>query len=622
MNIRETNERALSTKMSDRHYEQYRELQEKELSNCYVERCENQENIICVLENERIWRLNSVYNPTKAAKLYAKRYNVIVDYAVICVFGISDGKMIRELLKNCNGTQLVIVYEPNVEVFLMAMRAFEIEDILSEKKVFLAVKGINGEELDKLLESVISFQNRELMMHCILPNYDVIYREECEAHIEKMLYSSHAEIFIKNTEVEFGIRFGNNILTNMPYILKGSSLWDLKQTFLQLNLEGIPAIVVSAGPSLDKNIKMLKKAEGKAFIIGVDSALKALTREGIQFQMAISVDPRKNPEVFNDDRVNTIPYVLASYSLPIISERNRNHLFFTDGYGFYTFSKLIAECTGKQLDVLKTGGSVATEALSMAIDFGFSKIILVGQDLAFTDGRGHVSGFEKSEEDDKAHVEKRRLVEVESIDGGRVMTDVQMNSYRQWFEMRIAENQDKIEFYNATEGGAKIRGATPITLEEVIKRFCTKEINFNKIVEEIQPAFTDEEQEKLLEELYKAPVYLNGLMEKLQDGIKAYQELIILEKKGMHKTKQYQEVLKRISEVNHIEQNEIYMALIKLYSKKSEYDAAGDIYVAEELSIEEIADRGIKLLEGYIEGCKVAKIQIETIMIPRLKELL
>lgn len=619
MLISEKNETALKIRWKKNHYERYMQLKEKEITGCRIFTCGTGEKVISVIHNNREWRLNSIYEPEKAADLYGKRYEQLRDFAPVCFFGISDGRAVRAFLKNCNETQNVIIYEPNIETFLIAMREFELTEIINNENVYIVVEGINATELDKQLEKIVMNENRELMMQCILPNYDIIYREKCEGYIEKMLYYSKLESFKKNTEVQFGARMGDNILCNLPHLLCGYSVKDLKNAFLKLEKGETPAIIVSAGPSLDKNIKELKKAEGKAFIIGVDSALKALVREGIQFQIAVSVDPRKNPDVFEDERVNDFPYILANHSLPLIAEKNKKQLFFEDGYGFDSFEKLIKKHTGKELGSLRTGGSVATDALSLAFDLGFRNVILIGQDLAFTDGKGHVSGFEKSGEADKAHVAGRKLTEVEAYNGGTVMTDIQMNSYLQWFEIEIEKHKDETKVYDATEGGAKIHGTEELTLSEAISRFCKDEVDFNKIIQEIPPMFTEKEQQVLTQELLKFSTYIVELEGKLEKGIYAYQKLIEFEKAGIQQSKEYREVLRDIEEVNNIEEHSSYMSVIRLYSMEEEYDSSEDIYVADNLTIEEIASRGMCLLSGYVQGCRRCRTQAEKLLIPRIK---
>lgn len=592
---------------------------EKREDGCVVENCENGERILCCVRENRKWRLNSIYEPMEAAKMYASRYERIKDFAFLCFFGLSDGRAVREILKKCNDTQLICIYEPDKQVFFQAMKTFPLEDILSHKKLVLIVGDINEEELGIQLFEKITYQNRMLMQCLILPNYDVLYNAQGQNYINQMVYHCKMESFKKNTEIDHAAKLATNILHNLPYILKGNSVLELERVFFEADLTDIPAIIVSAGPSLDKNIKELKKVGNKAFIIAVDSALRALVREGVHFHMAVSVDPRKNPDVFADDRVNQVPYVLAGYSLPLIAERNQNKLFFEGGYGFDAFQKIIKANTDKDIGVLKTGGSVATEALSLALDMRFRNIILVGQDLAFTGGRGHVSGFEKTEEDDKKHVEQSVLTEVEAYGGGVVSTDIQMDSYRQWFEMEIARVKDYVTVYNATEGGARMKGTIEIPLKEVMEQFGKRELPFDQMVADVPPTFTDEEKYRLKDELLQLNHNLSELQQTIEGGIEAYKALLVLEEDGKQGTPEYKELLQVVYQINKIEQESAYMSIIKLYAKSAEYEASEDIYAAEEMSVKEILERGAQLLEGYIGGIAACKEKVSEILEPKLE---
>ena len=99
----------------------------------------------------------------------------------------------------------------------------------------------------------------------------------------------------------------------------------------------------------------------------------------------------KKPALFEDEKINTYPLVLCANSIPEIAEKNRSRLFFESPLGFEGFEEMIKEKTGEALGELKTGGSVATDAFSLAEYLGFEKIILIGQDLAYTGGKTHVS---------------------------------------------------------------------------------------------------------------------------------------------------------------------------------------------------------------------------------------
>lgn len=620
MSILEKNEAALRA-YDESFFSAYTEVKSKEINYCTIEEAVNHENIICYLKDNHGWRLNSIYEPGWASKLYAERYARIRDYSVICILGLSDGRTVREMLANCNDTHEIVIYEPSVDIFLAAMEMFSLEDILQWEKLHLIVGGINGERLQNELEKVINYQNRGLLEQCILPNYDMVFGKEGEDFIGKMLYFAKLEGYKRDTEVQLGARFGDNIMHNLPYILQGSSVWHLCGSIANAGISEVPAIIVSAGPSLDKNIKELKRAEGRAFIIGVDSALKALVREGIHVNLAVTVDPNKNPDVFFDDRVNDIPYLVSAFALPKVVTGNRKRLFFETVAGFETYSAIIEARTGKNLGEVETGGSVATDAFSAALAMGFKRIILIGQDLAFTNGKGHVSGFERSEEEDKAHVARRGTVSVEALGGGTILTDLQMESYLRWFEMHVAQASAVTDtvVYNATEGGARIHGTVEVTLQEAIAQFCKKDVDVDKIVAEIPDTFTKEEQEMLRDEFLAADEHLCYLQTELRKGIRAYEDLIKLERKP--NSGQYKKAVQTIAEVNNIEETEPYMAVLQLYAKETEYGVAEDIYTAEDLSVRDIANRGIALLEGYIKGISACRKSIEEIQLPGLLQM-
>ncbi len=622
MTILEKNETVIRETLGEHFFEQYEAKKEDRENSCLTRMAGNGEPFLCLTRDAYEWRLNSERDPQMAAELYAQRYGKLRDFAILCIFGLSDGRAVRQLLKNGDGSQIVLIFEPDAEVFLTAMEQFPLDDIFedSEKK-FLVIGGINNSILPDLLGSLITYQNMGLVMNCILPNYDIIYQDLCRGYIEKIKFALKGSFFRKNTEVMHGASLGDNILRNLPYILKGNSLTNLKDSFAELDLEQIPAIIVSAGPSLDRNIRELKKAEGKAFIIGVDSSLKALVRENIRFQIAVSVDPNKNPDVFEDDRVNRYPYVLSTFALPLIAEKNHAKLFFADGYAFGVFQKMIEQITEKKLRSLQTGGSVATDAFSLALELGFKKIILIGQDLAFTEGRGHVSGFEKSEEENKKHVAGRVLTEVDALHGGKILTDIQMDAYRQWFEIMIQEHGETITVYNATEGGARIKGTTEISLRDAVAQLCREEKDFDGLIAGIPDMLSASQQIEFAHELLAFSERFRAIEEKISEGICAYDQLIELETGGKQGSSLYKKLLKKIEEVNRIEKKEPYMEFIEIYVKEGTYKATSDIYTSEELSVSEICQRGKALLEELLCGLRICGEHAEEILAPKLKEI-
>lgn len=616
MNILERNEQALR-RFGEEFILRYQSIKESSIEHCFVTETVNHQEILCQEKDGYNWRLNSIYEPETAAEKYAEKRGKFKDYAVVCVFGLSDGRVIRRLCDNCNGTQSIVIYEPDHENFITAMAHFPLVDILEKEWAHLIVEGINEEHLHGKLDELISYENRNLVTECILPNYDVLYLAQGQDYIDKMLYCVKKHVFNMNTEVAFGERLADNMVYSLPHIIKESSLNNLRSAIAEQDISGIPAIIVSAGPSLDKNIRQLKKVGNRAFIIGVDSALKALIREGIDFHVGISVDPRKNPALFEDEKINTYPLVLCANSIPEIAEKNRSRLFFESPLGFEGFEEMIKEKTGEALGELKTGGSVATDAFSLAEYLGFEKIILIGQDLAYTGGKTHVSGFAESEANKR---EEDSLVEVEGMDGSILRTDIQMDSYRRWFELAIKRNAGKRMVYNATEGGARIHGAVELTLQEAVDQLCTREIDFPAIIQTAPRLLDEEKQDEMREKFYVLDSYFAELKQKITAGKEAYQTLIHLEENGSRRTKEYQEALRQIEEVNELDEQEPFMNFIKLYAKQEEYAVAEDIYAAQELTVKQIAERGEKLLSGYEKGIDIAIGKIETILKPALEK--
>ncbi len=621
MHILKENEKALE-KLGSHFLRQYYNARKIQTRRYEAETLENQEKVIVYERDGHRWYLNSRYDPDYASKVYAEYYEKIQDYSVLCVFGLSDGRAVRELLLNCNQTHSVLIYEPDVSIFFTAMEQFPLADILLSDHLKLVVDGINDSALMDFLNEEVTYQNHTLMLNCILPDYDLLYPQKAKYYIDQMLYYSKMEVFKKNTEIKIGSIIGDNILCNLPHLLMDSSVTELLKYFKNIDLGNVPAVIVSAGPSLDKNIRELKKIGNRAFIIGVDSALKALVREKIPVHMAVSVDPEKNPDVFSDERVCKYPYVVATHSLPLIAKKHQNRLFYEGGSGSEVFEEMIKEKTGKKLNKLKTGGSVATDALSLVFEMGFQKVILVGQDLAFTDGRGHVSGFERSEKEDQMHVHNRSKVEVEAMDGGMVETDIQMDSYRCWFEQQIQNRKDRVTVYNATEGGARIHGAVEMPLKKAIDQLCVLEMPFTQLIQEVPKAFTRNESLELAKEFRKASGQIHDLQNKLQDGVTLYEKLIACEKEGRQQTEEYRELLKNVYEMNGIEDREKYVSLIRQYAREGEYVATENIYTAEELSVLEIAERGRQMLEAYIQGCRVCMEHMETLLYPELDRLI
>ena len=137
----------------------------------------------------------------------------------------------------------------------------------------------------------------------------------------------------------------------------------------------------------------------------------------------------------------------------------------------YTPAEEYAKSNGYIL--VQTGGSVATTGLDLAIKMGCNPIVFVGQDLAFTDNKTHSSAT-FSKEISSIH----NLREIDDIYGDTIYTSKNLYIYLRWIQKRIAEEKG-IEFIDATEGGAKIKGTKVMRLEQVVSIYKKQIRNLN-----------------------------------------------------------------------------------------------------------------------------------------------
>lgn len=556
-----------------------------------------------VLEHDgRVWRLSSSYDSMYAAETFFEERVVIKPYAVYYLLGFGDGKVIEKYRETMDDTNILVVYEPNPEVIFCMMQTEDYSSVFTDKRIIFLLEGLNDSILDALVSQITTYDNYRLTDLQILPAYDVLYPEKCRMFIDMVVYYQKKVVLNRNTETDAKMKLTENILSNMYDYTFQSNLYLLKEEIQKENLADIPAIIISAGPSLDKNIEELKQAEGKAFLIGVDAALKALIRHGIHIQLGITVDPAKDMTLFGEEGIQDIPMVLEDYSTKELVAVHKNRHFYSMGYGSEYMASVCEKLAGYKVPALPTGGSVATEAFALAELLGFKTIILVGQDLAFTNGRGHVSSVCDDEEKNKEHLAHRVLTTVPDIDGNPVQTDMQMSVYIEWFGKEAYRVRDSIRTIDATEGGARIPNTEVMPLREVIAQECRRTADFDAIIRRTPDTFTKEQQEQVLAEYSRIPKELERLQKTLEKIIPKYEQLIRLAKNPNATKHQYEKALEGLTDIDALGEKEPLLTLVAQYCRKTEYELTEGVYEAEDLKISDMAERAIGILKGYISG--------------------
>ena len=319
----------------------------------------------------------------------------------------------------------------------------------------------------------------------------------------------------------------------------------------------IPAIIVAAGPSLNKNIKELKKAKGRAFIIAVDTAIKPLLAEGIIPDMFAIVDGKKPIELVEKEEARNIPLLTSiSAANSVLSYHTGKKFFYNEGY---VYINSMFYRNGESFETVACGGSVATSAFALAFMIGIDTIILVGQDLALTGNKTHADGTfqEKMETIDTSH-----SIMVPGNIEKEVPTRDDFKMYLEWYNQYIKdckEYRKQFKVINATEGGAKIDGTEVMTLKDAIDRECKKKIDIQECFEKLHPVFDENERKKNLEFMQHTPEHYTEIKKAAVEANKLYKNLDKLCQHGNLDIRAYEKVLKKIKKTTKkIEGDSIY----------------------------------------------------------------
>lgn len=581
-----------------------------------VEQSYTDEPIMKINVNGRMLYLNGKYVPDAVVDSWFDRVGSIDKFATIIIVGISNGVHIKKIMERVPKTVNILIYEPSYEIFRRAMEEVDLSFIFELNiPVGIVVNAINGFEIERYFRYLITYDNMVSLKIFMSGNYRELFPKEIGEFIKLLkLYLSEIEVSW-NTVVRYTDVNAKNVFHNLPYLYEGYSVCDLEGILP----EDIPVIVVSAGPSLNKNIMDLKKAVGKACIIATDTAMKPLLNAGIIPDLFVIVDGLKPAELFEHKDISRCGMVtMTAVSVEPMEMHKGKKFFYYSGSPYET--ELIRRIDAMDerkicLIDLPSGGSVATSAYSLGVYMGAKTVILVGQDLALTGNKVHVDGAFKDEKCE-IDMESGIYMEVDSVDGGKVITRDDFKLYLDWFE-RTIQNWKNIQTIDATEGGALIHGSKIMTLKKAIQKYCKREYNVKWHVARVpRMCSTVEEQEYVLAQFEKSAKELDNVKRRAEEGMKYYEKIQMLMRRSDGSAGQIQKLYKKIKKINTFMERDAMAETVIDSLKGIEYTLRPSIYqIQEENEMEEIAKQGKLMLEAISYGAEeIKKIAEETIV--------
>lgn len=562
-------------------------------------------SILQIEHENQTWRMHSAYDDKKTLEVWAEQFEKIPFNSVIQIYGMAGVSHIEKLLSVTPKEVYIVLYEPSISLFLTMLENMDLPFLESER-VGLIVKGLNDQHFKTLLGICIGLENLPHIKYLCHPNYMKLFGNEYTQYMEMIKDHVERSVFNRNTQMLFNKEMPKNYIGNLKAFYHQYSVGQLCEALPK----GIPVIVISAGPSLNKNIKDLKGAENKAFLIATDTAVKPLLKEDIVPHCFVTVDPGKPMLLFEDERVFDIPMVLTMSGNTDIVKRHRGKKFFSyDGNGYIRY---FYEKGNRVPTALSTGGSVANNAFSVGIEAGAKTIIFVGQDLAFTENKTHADGTFQ-EKMDEVDLKERKMVEVESIDGGTVLTSLDFKHYLEWFENEI-KTCPNVKFIDATEGGAKIHGTHIMTLKEAIASECKVELNLHEIIDKIPKLFTEKQIKEFDEYTKSVPSKLDFIQRKAEQGIKYYEKIVSYFQKNTLESEEFKKLFKKIKKIDRDLEKEPIMNIVKAYMKATEYSILYDVGMVKEDLQEEgktISEKGIAIFKMMQEAVDYIRPFIE-----------
>ena len=561
------------------------------------------EQILAIQKAGRRLYLSGRRNPKAHPLNQISVLGKIVPYAPVFVLGMGNIYYLEELLAQADESVVVLLYEPLFSVFYKQLGRIDFEKIFGRQTIAFIVEGINEDGLESMVAAMLSGDKIPVMKYFVLPNYVELCKEQVNWFIKMLLEKSGQYNFGLGTQMLFSHYQAENFYNNVKYVRTGYKAFQL----LNVIPADIPAFVVSAGPSLNKNIKELRRAKDKSFIIAVDTAVKPLLKEGIVPDMFATLDGLKPLELVEIEEAREIPLltqVTAAHS--VMDYHTGKKFFYDEGYRYV---KALFEMNQKSLEGFPVGGSVATLAFSLACHLGIRKIIFVGQDLAYTDNKSHADGTFQ-EVMPKEDTEKFIKVPGNYVEELPTLTN--LNEYRKWFEKYIEwwAAGHEVEFINATEGGAKIEGTKLMSLAEVIEQECRKEVDIKSCVDSLEPAFSKEEQEKISVYFQNTPKKVHEIANLAREGKKIFGQLDKLCRKGNVDKQAYLKVLKRVKRNRKkIEENPNYELLRESMIEAEQIIRSGQYFRREAMEEEgiELARQGKKYMELLEECAKIVE---------------
>ncbi|ECQ6897639.1 motility associated factor glycosyltransferase family protein [Campylobacter jejuni] len=418
-------------------------------------------------------------------------------YPVLYFYGFGNGILFKALLQNKNH-QHIVVFEKDIEIIWIMFHILDFSNELqSARLMVLQTSSLDIELFSNFCSSKPFFQFSRIYFLELMSHYYERFHEDVLELNKKLAENFKNSIVSHGNDPLDALQGIEQFVYNLPQMITHPSYKELLS-----KRKGVSdtAIIVSTGPSLTKQLPLLKKYANKATIFCADSSYPILAKHGIKPDYVCMLERTElTAEFFNHDFgefdkdiVFICTGVVHPKAIEYLKGRNRKYLIIPRYLYFPIYIKL------KYFDFLYNTPSVAHMACYLSLHLNHKNIIFIGQDLAYAEnGNSHPDDYQNS-----ANYESQMYEHIltEAYGGKKeIKTHEVWIFFKQILEAMIIKYH--ITTYNCTEGGARIEG----TIEKPFLWACENLLDkdLNKPFEKLEPLSLNKQNEFLLKAYYK-----------------------------------------------------------------------------------------------------------------------
>ncbi|ERP31860.1 motility associated factor glycosyltransferase family protein [Chitinivibrio alkaliphilus] len=422
--------------------------------------------------NSEYIQFTSMMNPQGEAVLYADTIDFSKNRISVIQIGVGLGYKAREILNRLNSKSILFLCEEDPHLIVEFLRRHDVSQAIEKTQLLFISSGIESYPMEQQIKELacVYFPNMTAPKRAItFPVYDPAYIRFSRTVLQRLEEEKNYVKFGMGNSVDDTLVGLNNYLANHEYLLTHVGIREFMKT-AQKRYRNKPAVIVASGPSLNKNISLLKEIDDRCLILSCDGSMNLLQKHGIRVDAVGSVerimytyDCFYRDATFPEETVVVAPTVVQP---PLLEKFSRGITFPKAGIPTAEWVNQFSEdAKGSMI----CGPSVSHMLFSFAYQGGCDPIILIGQDLAYSEeGYSHNSEAEAVQKkvdtmDDLEHY-------VEDYAGNKLRsTDVWTKFLKAYENMiQLTRNTTVID---ATEGGAYIRGTEILPLREVIDTY-------------------------------------------------------------------------------------------------------------------------------------------------------